>query len=129
MARRSRKSPQTKNVTEDRMVRSLDRLRQYEDFCTNVLPALQRDLSAGMTPEQLRAKYASYLEARKLTVALADPDAGKALTAIKDIQDRLEGKPKERVEHHHKLEKLKDEELDSIVLSMLSETEDGKPVN
>lgn len=97
----------------------IDALEAHEQFKRDVLPKLRRALKEGVTPEKLYEQFSDLAAARTITIALTEEDSGKALAAIKEIQDRAYGKPKERVEQTHKYSKLKDEELDALVESKL----------
>jgi hypothetical protein len=106
------------------MVEMIDQLTAFEDFQGNILPALQEDVKRGMAPAELRKKYASLVQARIITAALANPDDGKALAAATDLINRVEGKPTEKKEIKHTLESLSDTELDAVLNSEIEELED-----
>lgn len=114
-------SPRTKmgNLQEDRMLRSLDKLADFQEFQAEILPALRNDLKAGFTAQELYEKYQALAAARTISIVMQDKDSAKALAASKDILDRTLGKAKERTEVTHKLERLPDEQLDSLLLSEL----------
>jgi predicted RNA-binding protein len=118
----SRKRPKT-NATENRLVSALDNLAEFEAFQDDVLPLLRQAIKEGWTREQIEnhPKVEALIAARQLTIALREADSGKAMTAIKDFRDRKQGKAKESQEVTHKLEKLPDEQLDSLLLSKLKE--------
>jgi hypothetical protein len=126
MARRPKKQPMVGNRVEDKMVRNLDTLKAYDEFRNNILPALQKKVLEGATAEEIYKTFESYAAARNITIAMTDPDTGRALSAIKDILDRTQGKAKERTEHVHKYAKLKDEELDSLLMSELTDLEEDE---
>lgn len=107
------------HATETRMAGLLDSLTEFEKFKEQLLPALRKELLAGASSEELRARYQSMLTARQLQIALTEPDAAKALSAIKDLQDRTEGKAVERSEQTHRLENLSDNQFDSLLLTEL----------
>ena len=117
MARRPRS-----NATENRMVRALDTLAQYDEFCDEVMPLLRKAIQEGWTAEELEndARIQALLVARQLSIALSDKDASKALAAIRDARDRSTGKPTEKVEVTRKLEKLPDDQLDARLKSLLA---------
>lgn len=98
-----------------------DDLSEFEEFRKEFLPAMRKDLKAGLTPQQLRKKYAQLLQARQIMIGALDKDSGKALAAIKDIQDRNEGRPTEHKQIKHTLENLSDKELDAILLTEFSD--------
>jgi hypothetical protein len=112
------------NKTEDETIDLIDMLTQFEDFKGTILPALQEDVKKGLAPADLRKKYASLVQARIITAALANPDDSKALTAATDLINRVEGKPTEKKEIKHTLESLSDQELDAVLLSETEELED-----
>lgn len=101
------------------MASALDDLAAFREFKDEVLPFLRAALDKGWTREQIDAhpKIQAMLAARQITIALTDKDSAKAMAAIKDQRDRTQGKPTEKKEIEHKYSKLKDEELDSLLLS------------
>jgi hypothetical protein len=120
----SKKRPKP-NKTESLMVSALDRLAAFEEFQEEILPTLRGALKEGKTAEDIYKLVQAHAAARTATIALTERDPAKALSAIKDILDRSGGKPTERREVEHKYSKLKDEELDSLILSEISDvTED-----
>lgn len=108
----------------ERMERLLKDLTEFESFREQILPAIRKDLLSGYTAAQLREKYAAMIQARIITEALTNPDAGKANLAGKDIIDRVEGKATEKREVKHTFENLSDEELEAILKSEEEELED-----
>jgi hypothetical protein len=124
MARR----PKT-NFQENAMARALDQRVLYEGISAQIAPILTQALAEGWSDEKLanHPKIQLLLTARTITEAINNPDAAKAMTAIKDLKDRTQGKPKERVELTSKLEKTPDEQLDAMIKTRLgldSETDD-----
>lgn len=111
------------NSTENRMARSLDRLAQFERYEEEVGALLREAIAKGWSAADMRKhpKIQALMEARKITIALTDPDSSRALAAITDTTNRVEGKAIEKRETTHRYEKLKDEELDSLLLSEISE--------
>ena len=116
--------PSTRNRQEDKMVRNLDNLSKYDEFIQNLLPALQKDLAAGLTAEQLLAKYNAVAAARVITTAARSENDSAALAAARDLLDRTSGKATEKIEFSQKVEKLSDEELD-VLLRQYTEVADG----
>lgn len=109
------------NRTELEMTKLIEEHTLFEDYRKDVLPKLQRLLKEGKTAEDLYKLFSDQAAARAITIALTDTDSGKALQAIKEIQDRAHGKPKEQVVQTHKYEKLTDQELDSLLKSKIEE--------
>lgn len=110
----------------ERMVRSVDQLAKYDEFCANILPGLQLDLKQGFTPEQILKKYES-VAAAALVSQLVNPL--EARSAAKEILDRRLGRPTERKEIEHKFSKLTDIELDAILVTELSDVKELAPGN
>jgi hypothetical protein len=121
-----KKRPRSNRV-EYRMARSLDTLAELEALEEQVMPTLRKAVSEGWTAEQILSnpKIAAMMAARQVTIALTDKDNSKALSAIVDAQNRIMGKPTERKEIAHKYAKLKDEQLDSLLMSEFADLEDG----
>lgn len=127
MARPRKSRGRTAEARAHRMQDSVGHLVQdlidFEDFRDTVLPAIRRDITAGMTAKQLREKYASLVQARLLTEALSG-ESKSAIAAARDITDRQEGKATEKKEVTHKLAHLSDEELDAVLMSEEEEVKD-----
>lgn len=109
---------------ENEMHKLIRDLTEFENFKATILPALRKDVQAGMKPKELREKYAALVQARVITAALVEPDNSKAANAAKDIIDRVEGKATERKEVTHKFKDMSDQELDAILKSEEAELED-----
>lgn len=114
----------TPGIVERRMVESLTDLAEFEEYCQLILPALRKDIAKGLKPEELYTKYTSMAAARGISIALTEPDSGKALSALRDILDRTQGKAVERVQVQHRFQNLKEEELDALLISRAREVED-----
>jgi hypothetical protein len=121
---RPRKNGHPGSRAEERAVRSIDDLQAFDDFVKELLPALRNDLSAGLTADDLYKKYQSIAAARSIQIAMSEIDSGKALSAVKDILDRTQGKATERSEVTHRLDKLPDEQLDALLLSEMGALKD-----
>jgi hypothetical protein len=120
----SKKRPRS-NKTEHRMAEKLDALAQFEQFQEDILPILQQALKEGWDAEKIfkHPKAQALLAARALTIGIMSPDHGKALSAISDVLNRTIGKPTEKQEIKHKMEKLGDDELDALLQTSLKEVE------
>lgn len=115
------KYPAKPNRVESSTVDALDRLTEFEEFERSILPAIRSDIAAGLSADSIYKKYQSLAAARTVTIAATEVDAGKALTAIKDILDRAGGKATEKKEVTHRLANLPREELDAYLLTKLKE--------
>lgn len=106
------------------MARNIDTMAEFEAFKENILPALRQDIKSGKSAEQIYAKYAAIAAARGVSIAMTEVDSGKALSALRDILDRTQGKAVERIAVKHRFENLKEEELDALLISRAREIED-----
>lgn len=115
-----------KNNVENAMVRSLDALSAFEEYSTELLPFLRKLVDDGMTVDQIRShpKIQAALEARKISLALRSDNQAVALSAIKDIQDRTQGKAVEKRELKVALENASDEALDAKLAELLGDDSD-----
>lgn len=105
------------------MAKAIDQLAEFEEFKARILPAIQKDLKAGLSAKEIREKYAAMVQARLVTDALATEDAGKAAAIGKDVLDRVEGKATEKREVTHRYADLKEDEIDAILRSEMEELE------
>ncbi len=106
------------------MAKAIDDLAAFEDFRHEILPALQKDLKAGLSDEKIIAKYRAVVAARMVTHALDLENPSVSLAATKDLMDRTMGRAVERKQIEHRLGKLPEEELDAILLTKLQDVED-----
>lgn len=113
------------NYIENRMTRALDQLAEYESFAESVAPLLRQAIKEGWDSSRMEndPRIQALLVARQLSIALTEKDTGKALAALKDARDRTTGKPTEKIETTHKLEKMDDKELDALLLSKMGEVD------
>lgn len=115
------------NFEENKMIRKIHKLAEFEEFSREILPSLRNDLKSGMDPEELLKKHQAIAAARLISIAAMEADSSKAAQAAKDILDRTMGKAKESKEIHHKLQDLSDKELDSLLTSELKALEEDTP--
>lgn len=111
----------TANAMQEGQARALDTLADYEDFTSTFLPALQKDLRAHLSMDQILKKYEPVIAARLVQLGVT-ADGSVALGALKEILDRTQGKAVQKQEHTHKLARLKDEELDAMLASKLAKS-------
>lgn len=109
--------------TQHSMAAKLDNLKRFEDFEETVLPQIQKMMKDGKSSKEI-LEFGAQLAAARTVKEVLNPDAGRALTAAKDILDRADGKAKETKEHTHKFSELREEELDALINSRLSEISD-----
>ncbi len=121
----SRKSPRP-NRAESKMAAALDTRTLLDDISAELLPIMRTASKERWTRDQWRAHpvLSALIQARQFSIAITDDDTSKALAAIKDINDRTEGRATERVETIHILEKLPDEQLDALLETELKELSD-----
>jgi hypothetical protein len=121
---KNHREPTNVNRKEDEMIDAVDELREFQEFKKEILPVLRAEIKKGTSAEELYKKFESIAAARNVMIAMTDKDSGRALSAIKDILDRTQGRAVERTTTTHKFEKLKDEELDALLKSRLKEVAD-----
>lgn len=98
-----------------------ERLSQFEQFEEEILPALRADILSGKDAAEIYEKFQAHAAARGVTIAITSKDEGKALSAIKDILDRGQGKAVERRETRHKFADLTDEQLEAVLMTRMEE--------
>lgn len=94
-----------------------DLLADFEDL----IPQLRDALRAGKSAEEIYATFQPLVAARTVQIALTETDSAKAISAIRDVLDRTQGKPKEKIETTHRLEKLPEEQLDAALRTKLQD--------
>lgn len=104
-----------------RMVRTIDKLAEFDSFCVEVAPALRRDLSNGLDAKGILKKYKSVAAARLVTLTSNTDYPAVALAASKDILDRADGRATEKKEITHRMQSLSEQELDAILLTEISD--------
>lgn len=122
-----KKERRTGQEEQDAAANLIEELKAFEEYKLEILPMLRSDIKNGTPPEEMRKKYQSYIEARKISIALTDQDSAIALSAARELTDRTEGKAVERKQVTHKYANLKDEELDAILTSEISGLETYLP--
>lgn len=109
------------NTVDEDMARNLDLLAGYDSYSEQVAPILRKAVEERWSVERIYKEFSSFIAARAITIALKEEDSGKALSALKEVLDRSQGKATERVETTHRLEKMADEDLDRMLASLASE--------
>ena len=108
------------NAMQDGQARALDSLAEYESFKEMFLPEIRRALMNGMSGEKILQKFKPIMMARLVQLGAVGGETA-ALSAIKEILDRTEGKAVQKTENIHRLGKLPDQELDAIVATKLAQ--------
>lgn len=97
-------------------MKKLDQLAEFEEFCHEILPALRADLvDDTLSAEDIARKYEKLGEARRITMIATSENESAVISAIKDLRDRVSGKPTETRDVTHKFDHLSDKELDSAL--------------
>ena len=117
--KRKKKPPAKDQRTETENV--ADQLMAFERFRTEIAPELQQMLIKGATASEIFKKYENYAAARALSIAFTETDSGKAMSAIKDILDRTQGKAVERRKLEHSMANIDDKDLDALLASELDD--------
>src|SRR5688500_2645913 len=103
-----------KGLQEKRMVRSLDKLAEFELFDKNVMPQLHKMVLENWSPEKIRRAFAPIMQAQMIKAGLQG-----SLTAIKDTLDRHEGMAIQRVEQKNVYSRMDKRELAALALQKL----------
>lgn len=115
------KLSQQKKYDENHMAENLDLLAQFEGFTKDIPKALREALLSGADASALYEQYASIAAVRVVQILTTEPDSSKALAAAKELLDRTYGKAKETREVKHSMQKVTDDELDSMIISLEAE--------
>jgi hypothetical protein len=113
------------NGPEQHVARVIDELAEFDEFKATVLPKLRQMIKGNAPSKEILEAGRALVAARLATIAATEPDAKTALAAAKELLDRTDGKVTERREVEHKMAKLKDDELDALVLTAFNESEEG----
>lgn len=113
-----------KNKQEDEMIAKLDALSEFEDFQAQILPALKKDLAAGLSAADIMNKYQAVVAARLVSIAATSDQQNVAIAAAKDIMDRSAGKATEKLEITNKVGEMTDEEIDALLKKHIDSVKD-----
>lgn len=124
---RPRSNPPTPSLgsEEANMVERLDELAMFEEYRATMLPKLRAQIERGASTKEILGTAQAAAVARLASMAVLEQDSKVALAAIKELLERTDGKVTENKKIVHAMEKLKDEELDAVLLTALEESEDG----
>lgn len=120
--RRSSRHLEAENRAND----LIDDLIEFREFRDSLLPVLQADVKKGTPAKEILDRLKTLAAARLGHIIMSETDSGKALSAIKDILDRTEGKAKESITTTHKFDKLDGQQLDSMILSKLNKLKEDE---
>lgn len=118
----SNPQPLAVNETERGLIETLDELALFQDLRADLLPELRKLIEGRAPTKDILESARAAAVARLASLAVMDEDSKVALSAIKELLDRTEGKVSEKREITHAMAKLKDEELDALVLTTLNES-------
>lgn len=105
-----------RDLTQNRMNRSLDRLAEYELFDQQIMPQLKKMVLENWSPEKIRKAFAPVMQAQMIKKGL-----GGDFKAIKDILDRHEGTAIQRMEAKTIYAQMTKKELAALALQKLSD--------
>jgi hypothetical protein len=103
------------------MVEVLDELAMFEEYRATMLPKLRDQIDKGASTKEILGTAKAAAVARLASLAVLEQDSKVAITAIKELLDRLDGRVTDRKEITHQMANLKSEELDALVLTALNE--------
>jgi hypothetical protein len=111
---------------ERALVRALDDLAEFEEFEVEILPMLKKMIRSKASTPEILEQARPLLVAKLVSIAMNSDDEGRRASMALSLLDRIDGKPVERKEFHHKLGKLKDEEVDALILTKLREANEDE---
>ena len=127
MKARKVNSSNRKAAIEAKMTTALEDLSEFESFKKDLLPKLRAAIKEGKKPDEILGLAKSLAAARLATIAAFEVDNNIALNAVKELLNRVDGKAKERKEITHAMANAKDEDIDAVLLTALSdEAADGE---
>lgn len=107
------------NETENALVERIEAQALFEEFQQEVLPALREMVKDGAKTEEILEVGRALAAARLITIAATDKSQ-IAMTAIKEILERKDGKVADKKQIEHRLAKMDDKELDAYLISKMS---------
>lgn len=107
---------------EKSMTGLLDDLSTFEDMRRDLLPKLRKAVEGGASTKDILGTARAVAVARLASIAVLEADTKTALAAVKELLDRLEGRTVDKKEVTHAMAKLKDEELDALLITAVSES-------
>lgn len=108
---------------EAQMARAIDALAEFEEYQTEILPILKQMVKSKATSTEMIEQARPLLVAKLVSIAMSSEDEGRRASMALALLDRIDGKPVERKQVVHAMAKLKDEELDAMLLTALAETD------
>lgn len=103
---------------ENIMARNIDDLADYDEYRATIVPQVRKMLQAGATSKEILEKFKPYVTARLVNTALIG-EPGFAISAAKEVLDRVDGKVTTTLDLKHKYDSLSEEQLDAIINSKL----------
>ena len=118
--------PPAVNRQENRTVEALEDLAEFQDFKADLLPKIRAQLTAGASTKDILNTARAVAVGRLAMIAAMEGDAKTALTAIKELLERTDGKVSEKKEITHQLANMPTEELDALLITAVTESDDSE---
>lgn len=109
---------------EDRMIEAMDDLAEFDQFKAEILPKIRKQLSANAPTKDILNTARAVAVGRLAMIAALENDSKTALTAIKELLERTDGKVLEKKEITHAMANLKDDDLDALLITAVSDSDD-----
>ena len=114
MARPRRTNTANSGARQEREALSrIDDVSEFEQFRSEVLPKLRQMMYRNASAKEIADFARARMLARATTIALTSVDEKTALSAVKEVLDRGDGKATETKKIE--MNKMSDEELDSLI--------------
>jgi len=111
---------QKRDSEEERLVRSIDDLAEFQAFKEAMLPKLRQMVLEGWSADKIRREVGPYIAARIAGMALlGNVKNANTMKAAQDTLDRLEGKAVQRVEQKTIYAHMSKQELAALALQKL----------
>jgi uncharacterized coiled-coil protein SlyX len=104
----------------------LEELEMYAEFKAKVLPELRQMMAKGTNDKDILKTFSKHVAARLVSIALTEPDSQKAMSAVKELLDRVHGKSTDNKSIKHEFAELNDTQLDALIMTELSDIDDSE---
>ena len=115
-------SRQKHDSEEEKLVRSIDDLAEFQAFKEALLPKLRQMVLEGWSADKIRREVGPYIAAKIASMALlGNVKSATTLKAAQDTLDRMEGKAIQRVEQKTIYAQMSKRELAALCMQKLQD--------
>ena len=113
-----------RNRQEDQAIEAIDDLAEFEAFKQEILPKIREQLAKGAATKDILNTARAVAVGRLAMIAALEGNPDTALRAIKELLERTDGKVSEKKEITHQLASMRDEELDALLITAATESDE-----